>query len=191
MKKTVLLFCLLSLIVGAEPEKLEPLDGVEIGQVKYFEGAGQRHEGLEKAIVRELEVPSGEKVRYLYNRVSLNGRDRHFLVMLVGGIFSGSGGGTGAIFADNGDQLDLVTRISLFRSPVIQLPSRTGGYYDLALPVAGGGAKAHYAHLRFDGQGYPSNPSTVDPVASGTRLSGTAYLATPMGPDAGLTFTAP
>lgn len=63
----------------------------------------------------------------------------------------------------------LIANITVTRPPVRVLPATTHGWHDLGVLVAGGGIDGHEARLRFDGAGYPSNPS----VPPATRLEGT------------------
>lgn len=64
-----------------------------------------------------------------------------------------------------------VTAVSISRPPIRVLPTRSHGWHDLAVFVAGGGILPGYeARLRFDGRGYPSNPG----VLPATRLEGGA-----------------
>jgi hypothetical protein len=53
-----------------------------------------------------------------------------------------------------------VTNTTITQLPIRVLPSISHGWHDLGVQVAGGGVIPGYeARLRFDGQGYPSNPS--------------------------------
>ena len=64
-----------------------------------------------------------------------------------------------------------VTNISISRPPIRVLPMTTNGWHDLGVLVSGGGIIPGYeARLRFNGQKYPSNPST----ALATHLKGSA-----------------
>lgn len=191
LKRILLLVAFVPGLAQAQLEELRPLDGVEVGNINYVEAAAERHPALEQVVVRQFGVPSGETVRYRYNRVSLDGKKNHLIVMLVGPRFSGSGGSTGAVFIEQEDGLTLLSQHSLFRSPVVKLPTQTEGWSELALPVAGGGAKARYARLSFEKGTYPSNPSMAQALEPGALLEGTAYLADSPSLEKALSFTAP
>lgn len=60
-----------------------------------------------------------------------------------------------------------ISDISISSPPIRVLPSVTHGWHDLGVMVAGGGIINGYeARLRFDGEGYPANPT----VPSAARL---------------------
>ena len=187
------LCCCLSGLGLAEEETLKPVSGVEIGQVKYYQGAGQPDKDLERALVDLLEVPSGTESRYIYNHVELGGDGgQQVIVMLWGSYFSGSGGSTGVLLEKTGPtSYRLVDKFSLFRNPILVTPEKAGGWSDLVLPVSGGGMPAQYSRLSHGSDGYPENPSVAPAVSAGSVLKGTAYLATPVGPEAGHYFVAP
>lgn len=186
-----ILFCV-SGYAMAESEALKPTAGVEVGKVKYYEGATQPDKDLERALVDVLDIPSGTKTRYIYNHVSLDGEHDQVLVMLWGPYFSGSGGSTGVLLEKTGSSsYRMVNKFSLFRNPVLVTANRTHGWYDLVLPVSGGGMAAQYSRLSHGVGGYPENPSVAPAVPAGSVLKGTAYLATPIGPESGHFFVTP
>jgi hypothetical protein len=116
--------------------------------------------------------------RYYYNRVDLNGDgEPEVLVYLFGPYMCGSGGCNLLVFRREGDAYKLVSDISLARNPVVVSEHRTNGWNDLIFLVAGGGVRAHYAVLRFNGKSYPDN-ATADPVLPlGAPARGKEYLA--------------
>ena len=190
---TTIIVLLLALAgLAQEPEKLQPVEGLTIAKIKYLLAATQRDEDLERAIIKAFEIEPKEEVRYLFNRVSLSKGGQQALVLLPGAKFSGSGGSSAAVFErTGGSDYRLVTRFTLMRTPIVVAPSTSKGWHDLVVRASGGGMPAQYSRLRFDGSGYPKNPTSVEGLPAGTSLSGTAYLATPLGPDAGLLFVAP
>ena len=195
MKAKALLGIVLLALTGqglAENEKLKPVGGVEIGNVKYYEGASQPNRDVERALVDSLDISSGTEFRYIYNNVSFEEGKKQVIVMLWGTMFSGSGGSTGVLLEEvpHGGY-KLVDKFSLFRNPVLRAPETSNGWHDLILPVSGGGMAAQFSRLRYSGDGYPGNPSVAPAVPSGETLTGTAYLATPIGPEAGHYFVAP
>jgi len=58
----------------------------------------------------------------------------------------------------------LITPTRRTQLPIRVLSTKTNGWHDLGVGVAGGGIQPGYeARLRFDGRTYPSNP-TVPPA---------------------------
>lgn len=69
-----------------------------------------------------------------------------------------------------------VTDISVSRPPIRVLATRTNGWHDIGVTVAGGGIiKGYEARLRFDGRRYPSNPS-VAPAMRSKGEAGTVVI---------------
>ncbi len=102
---------------------------------------------------------TGQPVRYYAAMVSLHGpNSRDAIVYLVGGGYCGSGGCTTLILAEHGEHFRLVSRIMLTRPPIRVLTTRTMGWSDLAVFVAGGGNYRPYtARLQFNWQKYPGS----------------------------------
>jgi len=136
----------------------------------------KRDPKLEEAIRREI---GDSRYAYAYDRVDLHGSgEQEVLVYLPGSDYCGSGGCTSLVFAFRGGDYLLVSRLSLTRPPVMVSSHRTNGWKDLVIFVSGGGIQpGYYAVLRFDGQKYPENPTTVQatPLKKGVRC--VAYLA--------------
>ena len=169
---------------GAEPlYKLEPVDGVKIGKVKYLTSEKARDRKLEAALAKALQLSRGEQVNYLYNRVALSQGEQIF-VMLVGPNYTGSGGSTALVF----NNYRPVARFTLVNNPILVGPGASHGWKDLTWQVSGGGVKAHYATLHFNGKSYPENPTVVAPTPKGTVLTGTACVADELHPGVGLEF---
>jgi hypothetical protein len=115
---------------------------------------------------------------YYHNRVDLNGDGRpEVLVYLFGPYMCGSGGCNTLVFRQTeAGGYQLVADISLTNNPVVVGERRTNGWNDLIFFVAGGGVRAHYAVLRFDGKGYPNNPTSPPAAPLKSRARGKAYL---------------
>ncbi|WP_297512284.1 hypothetical protein [uncultured Caulobacter sp.] len=91
------------------------------------------------------------------------------LVYLQGRDWCGSGGCPLLVLAPAGTSFRLVSKTTVVQPPVRVLSTRTNGWRDLGVTVAGGGVKrAYVARLPFDGAGYAPNPSTPPAV----RLKG-------------------
>lgn len=115
--------------------------------------------------------------RYYYNRVDLNGDgEPEVLVYLFGPYMCGSGGCNTLVFRRERDGYKLVSDIPLTRNPIVVSERKTNGWNDLVFLASGGGARAHYVVLRFNGKSYPdgSNEDPVTPLKAHAR--GKAYL---------------
>ena len=115
--------------------------------------------------------------RYYYNRVDLNGDgEPEVLVYLFGPYMCGSGGCNTLVFRREGGGYKLVSDIPLTRNPIVVSERKTNGWNDLIFLASGGGIRAHYVVLRFNGKSYPDN-ATVEPVMPLKRPErGKAYL---------------
>jgi len=112
--------------------------------------------------------------------VDLDGDDAaESLIYATGPRVCGSGGCNLYILARNGGRLRVVTNASVARLPVTLLPTRSNGWRDIGVTVAGGGIRhAYMARLRFDGRSYPGNP-TAPPAEPLAAPSGEVVLAGP------------
>jgi hypothetical protein len=182
---TATLLPMLQEAIAGEIRQLRPVQGIQFSSVQYLKAATQRDPKLEQAIrqvIPSYQAPAsdtGERpVRYYYNRVDLNGDGSPEVVVYLGGAYTcGSGGCTALIFQTKGRNYGLVSQHTLMNTPILVTPQRTAGWNDLVVLVAGGGAPAHYARLRFNGKTYPGNPSVQPAVPAGTTLKGKALVA--------------
>jgi putative lipoprotein len=100
--------------------------------------------------------------RYAAARADLNGDGRdEALVLMLGRRWCGTGGCTMLILTPAGNGWRTVTRTTVTSAPVRLLATRSRGWRDVAVRVAGGGIPAREVILRFNGRGYPGNPSLV------------------------------
>jgi hypothetical protein len=83
------------------------------------------------------------------------------LVYLISGAFCGSGGCNLMIFTTAGRSWREIADMSVTNPPIRLLATSSHGWRDLAVTVAGGGARRHEALLTFNGRTYPSNPSVA------------------------------
>ncbi len=110
------------------------------------------------------------ETRYFDAWTDLNGDGRNeIIVHVIGSMACGTGGCSTLVFTPEASAYRLVTTITVSRPPIGTSSRSTNGWKNLVVHVAGGGAKAHDAELRFDGRTYPSNPS----VPPATPLSST------------------
>jgi hypothetical protein len=90
----------------------------------------------------------------------LNGDGRpEAFVYLLSGAYCGSGGCNLMIFTPEGRSWREVADMSVTNPPIRLLGTASHGWRDIAVTVAGGGARAHEALMAFDGRAYPDNPS--------------------------------
>jgi len=106
------------------------------------------------------EFEKENKTRYSAAFVDLAGDGtQQVIVYLTGRAWCGSGGCVTLVLSRNGLSYELVTKITISRPPIRVLNTKSNGWKDIAVQVAGGGAAAHAARLSFNGKTYPSNPS--------------------------------
>ena len=86
------------------------------------------------------------------------------VVYLTGRGWCGSGGCVMLILAPEGKTYKVITKTTVTRLPVRVLKTKSNGWHDISVVVAGGGIPLGYeAILSFDGKTYPTNP-TVPPA---------------------------
>jgi len=109
--------------------------------------------------------------RYVSAWADLNGDGRaEAFVYLISGAYCGSGGCNLMIFTPEGRSWREVADMSVTNPPIRVLDSRTRGWNDISVFVAGGGSRGYMALLTFNGTSYPDNPT----VAPARRLRSTA-----------------
>jgi len=153
--------------------------GIDFSSVEFIDSETDRDVKLEQAIEEEFNLKEmGGNVKYYYNKVDLNedGNPEVF-VYLVGPYVCCTGGCSGAIFEQKNGEYKLLSRFSLVRNPVIISDTKTNGYRDIIMYVAGGGIESFYAWVKYDGTTYPANPSTQPRVEQGTKVDGIAIFA--------------
>jgi len=73
----------------------------------------------------------------------------------------GSGGCVTLILVPKGSSYEVVTEVSIGWPPIRVLATKSHGWHDIGVWVAGGGeVRGYEARLSFNGKRYPSNPST-------------------------------
>lgn len=83
------------------------------------------------------------------------------IVYLTGAAWCGSGGCRMLILAPEGGTYRVITHTTVTRLPIRVLNTKTNGWHDLAVQVAGGGIQGFEAILAFNGKSYPENPSVA------------------------------
>ena len=110
--------------------------------------------------------PDAAPLRYAFAWSDLDGDGvEEAIVHLASPYFCGSGGCNTLVLTPAGPMWRAVGEISVSRTPVSVLGSKTNGWRDLTVDIGGGGGGAGIALLKFDGQSYPANP-TVPPAES-------------------------
>jgi hypothetical protein len=85
---------------------------------------------------------------------------KEVIVYITGRTWCGSGGCRMLILAPEGTSYRVVTETTITRPPIRVLTTKSNGWHDISVVVAGGGIQPGYeAILAFDGSTYPSNPS--------------------------------
>ncbi|MFS6828071.1 hypothetical protein [Cyanobium sp. ATX-6F1] len=126
-------------------------------------------------------------LRYAYDRVDLNGDGSPEIVATVQGPYTcGTGGCNFYVFRNGLKGPTLVSRMTLFRPPLIVSEQKHHGWKDLIVNVRQDAGHGGYAVLSFDGRGYPSNPSAPPAQPLRHPLKGTALLVMKPEPDQGL-----
>lgn len=106
----------------------------------------------------------------------LDGDGKEEVLAYVGGpMLCGTGGCNLVVLKDDGANLIKIGDVSVAQMPVGVLNTKTSGMRDLAVSVAGGGAKAAIMKVPFDGKAYAGNP-TVGP-ATPVDTIGTEVIA--------------
>ncbi|MCJ2187794.1 hypothetical protein [Novosphingobium beihaiensis] len=104
------------------------------------------------------------KLLYAQAETDLDGDGTPEVLAYVGGpMMCGTGGCNLVVLKRDGLQFRKVSELSVVQLPVGVLDSKSNGWRDLAVTIAGGGVPAHIVRLAFDGSGYPDNP-TVSPA---------------------------
>jgi hypothetical protein len=171
-------------------QKLSEADGIDFSNVSYIASEKEKDEKLENALIKLYNLKHGEdKFKYYYNKIDLNGDNTpEIFVYLVGSLFCGTGGCSAAIFKVEGEEYKLVSKFTLVNNPIVISNNKTNGWNDIITYVSGGGADSGYVELKFDGNKYPSNPSTQPNVKSSTKVNGTAIISDDISKVEGIEF---
>lgn len=149
--------------------------------VRRVQSEKTRDNRLERAIMATLGESGAQAdtpVHYYYNRVDLNGDGKpEALVYLFGPAVCGTGGCSAYVFQLEGARYKLISELNPARNPIVVSSSRTRGWKDLIVPVAGGGVRSeYYAKLQFDGRQYPENPTVPPAKPLQRKEAGMAFL---------------
>ena len=101
---------------------------------------------------------------------------REAIIYVAGPSVCGSGGCSLLVLTPSARGYRLVTTTTVTHLPAYALNTRTHGWRDLSVFVAGGGLSGHYASLRFNGRKYPSNPTVAPAIVMRGKPDGTLLL---------------
>ncbi len=123
------------------------------------------------AWVRDQVKDGGMPLQY----AAAAGPDGLSFAYLTGGDYCGSGGCVLLVALKTEAGFERVGRLTVTRTPIRVLESRSHDLPDLAVGVSGGGATPHEALIPFDGSRYASNPTVaparpVEGAAAGQTL---------------------
>jgi len=114
-------------------------------------------------------------LRYLFNRVDLDGDAQlETVVVVLGSYACASGGCTLLIFRSTESGLSLVAENGLFQSPLQVISVRHRGWLDLTMPASIDGAPGGVMNLQFNGRTY--RPAAASPRGAPPPPSGTVVL---------------
>lgn len=120
--------------------------------------------------------PDAAPMRYALAWHDLDGDGaEEALIYLVTSYYCGSGGCPTLVLTPAGPVWREVGNISVSRTPVSVLDSKTNGWKDITVDISGGGAGSGIALLKFDGKAYPRNPTV--PPATPAKARGTVVIA--------------
>jgi hypothetical protein len=102
---------------------------------------------------------------------------KEVIVYLSGRGWCGSGGCVMLILAPEGETYRVVTKTTVTRLPIRVLTTKSNGWHDISVEVAGGGIQPGYeAELSFDGKSYPSNPTVTPAHRSNGKVQGRTVI---------------
>lgn len=124
-------------------------------------------------MLQELEGDLPGPIHYFAAPVDLDAdRIPEWIVHLAGPSVCGTGGCDTLVFKEVGKQLELITRITLTRPPIVVADTESEGWRDIVVHVSGGGIlPGRDVRLRHDGTTYTANPTVppAEPLAGEMR----------------------
>jgi hypothetical protein len=122
--------------------------------------------GLKEFLQETLKDHAHEEARYSSATVVLHDEIKDILVYLSGNRYCGSGGCTALLLEPDGAAFRIATKLTITRLPIRVLESRTNGWRDITVLVAGGGTSGHRVILKYNGHSYPGDPSMAPAVSA-------------------------
>ncbi|MET0213571.1 MAG: hypothetical protein ABW292_11235 [Vicinamibacterales bacterium] len=115
-----------------------------------------------EAKLQDLYSNWGGELRYFASSIDLNGDGRdEIIVHLVGETLCGSEGCDTLVFTPSDAGFRHVTTIRLTHAPIRVSPRSTNGWRNLIVSAGGDGVRRHDRELTYDGESYPSDPTTI------------------------------
>ncbi|TCM19871.1 hypothetical protein EDF56_103516 [Novosphingobium sp. PhB165] len=122
------------------------------------------------------------KLQYATAEVDLDGDGTPEVLAYLGGpMLCGTGGCNLVVLKRDGTELRKVSEISVVQLPVGVLNTKTNGWRDLAVTVAGGGVTEGIRRLPFDGKTYAEN-ATVAPATESATIGKELIPEAPLKP---------
>ena len=151
------------------------------GVAQARESVSNPAEAVRKFLENYLGSPVPDQPRYTSTFADLkDDGNSEAIVYLTDRAWCGSGGCTTLILAPKGSTYEVITKITITRPPIRILDTKTNGWHDLSVIVAGGALPAYEVKLPFDGKTYPTNPSR--PPASRLTESASGRVAVAASP---------
>ena len=122
------------------------------------------------------EYPEAGEISYALGWSDLDGDgSEEAIVYLAGPYFCGTGGCNLRVLTQAGPMWRSVGDVSVSRTPVRVLDTRSNGWKNLTVEISGGGAAPATVLLEFDGENYPDNASVAPAAEAGS--AGTEVIA--------------
>jgi hypothetical protein len=103
---------------------------------------------------------------------------KEVIVYLSGRDWCGTGGCVMLVLAPKESTYRVVSEVTITRPPIRVLNTKTKGWRDIAVLLAGGGIRHPYeARLQFDGRSYPKNPTAAPAQRLREKVAGSIVIA--------------
>ena len=111
--------------------------------------------------LKEHNIENASSARYMSALVDLNDDGKEEVVVyVISQDLCGTGGCLTLVLAPQQSSFTIVSKITISRPPIRVLKTKSHGWHDLAVFVAGGGIQPGYeADVPFNGKRYATNPS--------------------------------
>lgn len=126
-----------------------------------------------------VEPDEPSDYEFSYAPVDLDGDGVLDAIVFLQGDYCGSGGCTLEVFRGTDRGFEFVSKSTISRPPVRLLRESRFGWHSFTVVVSGGGEKTHGVVMRFDGRGYPDNPSMEASVTDEQLRESSAVKFTP------------
>lgn len=119
------------------------------------------------------DLPDDGTARFTTASADLNDDGKaERVVYITGHAWCGTGGCNLLILSPTDTTYKVIGKISITRPPIRMLSTKSNGWHDISVWVAGGGIQPGYeAKLSFDGKMYLSNPSVPPALPLITKVS--------------------